>query len=59
MNLVILLLVVVGTLVLVRLMNVLQLVNKLTGEKESTITDKENNMNAIIMLVFLIVVWHL
>jgi len=55
MNLVILLLIVVGTLVLVRLMNVLQLVNKITGEKEGTITEKENNMNAVIMMVFLIV----
>ena len=34
MNLVILLLVVVGILVLVRLMNVLQLANKLTGNEE-------------------------
>ncbi|NNC85020.1 MAG: cytochrome c oxidase subunit II [Bacteroidia bacterium] len=55
MSLVILLLVVVGTLVLVRLMSVLQLANKLTGNEEGDVTDKENNTNAILMMVFLVV----
>ncbi|NNC85980.1 MAG: cytochrome c oxidase subunit II [Bacteroidia bacterium] len=40
---------------MVRLMSVLQLANKLTGNEEADVTEKDNNFNAILMMVFLVV----
>lgn len=55
MNLLIFLAVVLGILVLVRLMSIVQLVTNLTGDNEESETIKDNKLNAIMMILFMIV----
>jgi len=55
MNLLIFLAVVLGTLVLVRLMSIVQLVSSLAGDDDEAETIKDNKLNALFMLGFMVV----
>lgn len=54
MNLLIFLVIILGVLVFTRLMSIMQLATSLSGQKEEDVMQKDNRINALLMLWFMI-----